>query len=76
MTQKQPPIYPIAFGAGRFRDRRKAELCRFLEIANINLASSRELITQIFEPESAKQMENRVYRLQEQIRELKQLVKA
>jgi hypothetical protein len=46
-----------------------------LEIANINLAESRTLIEQIFEPESAKQMENRVYRIQEVIRELKTLVK-
>jgi hypothetical protein len=75
MTQKEPRIFPIGFGEGRFRDRRKAELCRFLEIANINLAESRTLIEQIFEPESAKQMENRVYRIQEVIRELKTLVK-
>jgi len=75
MTQKEPRISPLGFGEGRFRDRRKAELCRFLEIANINLASSRDLIQQIFEPESAKQMENRVYRLQETIAELKKLVK-
>lgn len=46
-----------------------------LEVANINLAQCRGLIEQIFEPDSAKDLENKVYRLQEQIRELKQLVK-
>jgi len=74
MTPKPPSAYPLSFG-GRFRDKRKAELCRVLEIANVNLASSRELIGQIFDPDSAKQIENRVYRLQEQIGELKKLVK-
>jgi ribosome recycling factor len=66
---------PTSFGIGRFQDKRKAELCRLLEIANIRLADTRDLIRQIYDPSSAEQISNRVYRLQEQISELKRLVK-
>jgi hypothetical protein len=68
--------HPTSFGIGRFQDRRKGELCRLLEIANINLANTRDLIRQVFEPDSAEKLQNRVYRLQEQIAELKRLVKS
>lgn len=76
--------YPTSFGIGRFQDKRKAELCRLLEVANINLAQTRDLIVEIFEPDttaepmkhgSAQELSNRVYRIQEQIAELKRLVK-
>jgi hypothetical protein len=67
---------PTSFGISRFQDKRKAELCRLLEIANINLANTRDLIRQIYDPRDSEQISNRVYRLQEQIAELKRLVKS
>lgn len=70
--------------SGWGRSRQRQIVARKLEFANKMLAESRELILQIFEPDttaepmkhgSAQEISNRVYRIQEQIAELKRLVK-
>jgi hypothetical protein len=58
------------------QDRRKQELCRLFEVANIQLAETRDLIRQIYGEASAEKIRYRVARLQENIKELKKLVKS
>jgi len=58
------------------RDKRRQALAHKLELANVALSESRALIAEIFEKRDAETLMNRAYRIQEQIRELKGLLKS